>query len=157
MPGVFRRVYRPPTRRQTRRGGWVGGTSSASLANGTASLTSSGPGGIVVAVGNASGGTPSYTYLWYRSVDGGSYNQIFNGGGVSGASSQTLTDGSATTGYVYRYKNLVEDSALAQAYSNEVGPLIVYTGGTVDTGTSTSGTASYGGRFDRGMTGGING
>lgn len=156
MPGVFRRAYRPPPRRQTRRGRWPGSITAA-LAAGTASLANSGPSGISLTATDATGGVPSYTYQWQRSDNGGSYANISNGGGVTGATTLSLFDGSATVGNEYSYKVVYTDTLTNTATSNAVGPLIVYTGGTVDTGTSTSGTASYGGRFDRGMTGGING
>lgn len=134
-------------RRRAGRRAFSASKAVAALTAGTASLVTSGPAGIALTATDATGGTPGYTYAWYRSVSGGAYNQLFNGGGVSGAGTLSLTDGSASAGTVYGYKVLYEDSALSQTYSNAVTAQ-VYTGGALTGG---------GGGFGRGMNGGING
>ncbi len=65
----------------------------------------------------ASGGTPPYTYQWYRSTTPG----FTPGGGniVVGAVSLTLNDTGLTPGTTYYYKNIVTDSTLATSTSNQ--------------------------------------
>ncbi len=107
-------------------------TVSAALAAGTASLTSSGPTQIIVTATDATGGQTSYSYQWQRNASGGSYSNISNGGGVSGATTRTITDGSATAGTLYGYKLVFTDSAgtPATANSNAITAQI-YTGGAI--------------------------
>ncbi len=120
---------------------------ATALASGTASFVSSSPTAIVVTATDATGGTAPYTYQWQRNSNGGSYSNISNGGGVSGATTLTLTDGSASAGTLYGYKLVYTDSVAAPATSNAVTAQI-YTGGAL----------TGGGGFGRGgFGGGING
>lgn len=123
-------------------------TQTQPLTAGTASFVSSGTAGIVVTATDATGGTGPYTYQWQRNASGGSYSDISNGSGVSGATTLTLTDGSAVAGTLYGYKLVYTDSAGSPATvtSNAVTAQ-VYTGGTLATGGFGRG----------GMNGGING
>jgi hypothetical protein len=141
--GVFRRRHRP-ARRPSRR---FVSTKALALAAGTASFASSGPAAINVTATDASGGSTPYTYQWQRNASGGGYSNISNGGGVSGATTLSLTDGSASAGTLYGYRLVYTDNAAASVTSNAVTAQI-YTGGAL----------SGGGGFGRGgMTGGING
>jgi hypothetical protein len=110
-------------------------TRTSTLTSGSASFVSSGPASILVTCADATGGTPSYTYQWQRNADGGSYSNISNGSGVSGATTRTLTDGSPTTGHLYGYRMVTTDSAgtPASATSNAVSA-IVYSGGPLGGG-----------------------
>jgi hypothetical protein len=117
------------------------------LAAGTASFVSSGPAAINVSATDATGGSTPYTYQWQRNANGGAYGNISNGGGVSGATTLSLTDGSASAGTLYGYRLVYTDFASATVTSNAVTAQI-YTGGALSGG---------GGGFNRGMTGGING
>jgi hypothetical protein len=82
---------------------------TSNLANGTASTVSVGNTIATVTVGNATGGTPPYSYQWYRSTTSG----FTPGGGniVAGATNQTLNDTGLTNGLTYFYVNVVTDSA----------------------------------------------
>lgn len=130
------RVTRVPGRDATprrRTQAWLPASGPA-FAAGTASFDSSGPGGgspfVKLTATDATGGTPAYTYQWKRGVDGGSLSNLANGGGVAGATTRTLTDGSATAGHVYQYQLVYTDSASHTAASNTVTAQ-VYTGGTL--------------------------
>jgi hypothetical protein len=83
--------------------------SASNLANGTASTVSVGNTIATVTVGNATGGTPPYSYQWYRSTTSG----FTPGSGniVAGATNQTLNDTGLTNGTEYFYVNIVTDSA----------------------------------------------
>ncbi len=122
-------------------------TQARPLTAGVASFVSSGPGGISITSTSPIGGTPSYTYQWQRSVNGGSYSNLSNGGGVTGTTTLSLVDGSATAGNAYRYKLVTTDSAGSPATvtSNIAGPVYLYTGGALTGGLLVGG----------GMTGGI--
>lgn len=108
-------------------------TQTTTLAAGTASFVSSGSAGIVVTATDASGGATPYAYQWQRNEDGGSYSNISNGGGVSGATTLTLTDGSATTGILYGYRLVYTDDDSDTATSNAVTAQI-YSGGPLEGG-----------------------
>ena len=131
------RTYRPdappPTRRRRPFFATAAGGGS-SLAAGSATFVSSGPGGIAVTATDATGGTPAYTYQWQRNASGGAYSNISNGGGVSGATTRSLTDGSATAGTLYGYRLVYTDAVSATATSNAVTAQ-VYSGGTLSGGT----------------------
>jgi hypothetical protein len=105
------------------------------LAAGTASFVHSGPAGIAVSAAVATGGTAPYTYQWQRNSGGGSYSNLTNGGGVSGATTLALTDGSAVAGTLYGYRLVVTDSSAtpATATSNAVTAQ-VYPGGALGSG-----------------------
>jgi hypothetical protein len=79
----------------------TGGTLTA----GTASVVSVGNTIATVTVGNATGGSGTYTYQWYRSTSSG----FTPGAGniVAGATSQTLNDTGLTNGTTYYYINQV--------------------------------------------------
>jgi hypothetical protein len=124
-----------------------GAGGGAALAAGAASFVSSGPSAINVSATDATGGTAPYTYQWQRNSNGGAYGDISNGGGVSGATTLSLADGSASAGTLYGYKLVYTDDAAASVTSNAVTAQ-VYTGGALSGG---------GGGFNRGMNGGING
>lgn len=128
--GVYRAQRVPWQRRRRRR---VPFGASAVLASGTASFVSSGPSSIVVTSSDATGGTPSYSYQWQRNANGGAFGDIANGGGVSGATSLTLTDGSATAGTLYGYRLATTDGAASQVTTNEITAQI-YTGGSLTAG-----------------------
>lgn len=108
-----------------------------SLTAGTASFVSSGTAGVVVTASDATGGTAPYTYQWQRNANGGSYSNISNGGGVSGATTLTLTDGSAVAGTLYGYKLVYTDNVSATVTSNAVAAQL-YTGGALGSGGGTS-------------------
>ncbi len=117
------------------------------LAAGVASFVSSSPTAILVSATDATGGTAPYTYQWQRNSNGGAYGNIANGGGVSGATTLAMTDGSASAGTLYGYQLVYTDAVAADETSNAVTAQI-YTGGSL----------SSGGGFGRGcMNGGING
>lgn len=100
----------------------------ADLTAGTASFVSSGPGGIAVEATDATGGTTPYTYQWERNEDGGSYSD------VSGATSLSLSDSTATTGGVlYGYRLKYTDDAAATVTSTAVTAQ-VYSGGALGSG-----------------------
>jgi hypothetical protein len=136
--GVFRRRHRP-ARRASRR--WVGAASGGGLTAGTASFVSSGPTAINVTATDATAGTAPYTYQWQRNSSGGAYGNISNGGGVSGATTLSLTDGSATAGTLYGYRLVYTDNAAASVTSNAVTAQI-YTGGSLAGGGALVGPPS---------------
>ncbi len=103
------------------------------LTAGAASFVSSGPASIAVTAADATGGTAPYTYQWQRNSNGGSYSNISNGGGVSGATTLSLTDGSATAGTLYGYRLVYTDNVSATATSNAVTAQ-AYTGGALTGG-----------------------
>jgi hypothetical protein len=103
------------------------------LTAGTASFVSSGPTAINVTATDATGGSTPYTYQWQRNASGGGYSNISNGGGVSGATTLSLTDGSASAGTLYGYKLVYTDNAAASVTSNAVTAQI-YTGGSLSGG-----------------------
>jgi hypothetical protein len=114
------------------------------LVAGVASFTSSGPAGIVVTSTDATGGSPAYTYQWKRSTNGTSFSNLTNGGGVSGATTLTLTDGSAVAGTLYYYQ-LVQTDAAAIAVTTNTVTAQLYTGGSIGAGLL----------YARGFTGGL--
>jgi hypothetical protein len=132
MPRLGRSQPFPPIfrRRQSAAG--------AALTAGTASFVSSGPGGVAVTAADATGGTAPYTYQWERNANGGSYSNLSNGGGVGGATTRDLTDGSAAAGTLYGYRLKYTDSAgtPATVTSNAVTAQ-VYTGGALTGGGSS--------------------
>jgi hypothetical protein len=122
-----------PIRRRRRRAAFTAAGSSP-LAAGTASFVSSGTAGIVVTVAVATGGQDPKSYQWQRSTTSGSgFSNLSNGGGVSGATTRDLTDGSASAGTLYYYRNVATDNVSATANSNEVSAQ-VYSGGTLTGG-----------------------
>lgn len=113
-------------------------TQTAPLTAGTASFVSSGPGGIAVTATDATGGTAPYTYQWERNEDGGSYSDLTDGGGVSGATTLSLTDGSATAGTLYGYRvKYTDDAGSPATVTSNAVTAQVYTGGAL-TGGGTS-------------------
>lgn len=131
--GLWRQIVRfPPFQPQPLRRR-VG--SSSTLTAGVASFVSSGPTAITVSATDATGGLAPYTYQWQRNTNGGSYSNISNGGGVTGATTLTLIDGSAVAGNLYGYKLVYTDSALSTDTSNVVTAQI-YTGGSLGGGSS---------------------
>lgn len=106
------------------------------LTAGSVSFHSCGPAGgspfIRMTATDATGGTSPYTYVWKRSVDGGAFSTLSNGGGVSGATTRDVTDGSATAGHVYVYKVDYTDSAVSPATATSAPSTAqVYSGGTL--------------------------
>lgn len=132
-PGVFRRRPASPARRRQRRGRTLATRAATALAAGTASFVSSGPGGIAVTATDATGGTPPYAYQWQRQVNGGSFSTLSNGGGVSGADTLAVTDGSATAGNLYGYRLLYQDSVPSSVTSNTASAQL-YSGGALSGG-----------------------
>lgn len=104
---------------------------------GTASFVSSGPASIAITATDAAGGTSPYTYQWQRNEDGGSYSDLTDGGGVSGATTLDLVDGSAEAGTLYGYRLVYTDDDAATATSNVVTAQ-VYSGGSIGGGTGSS-------------------
>ncbi len=104
-----------------------------SFVTGTASFVSSGPTSISITASNATGGTAPYTYQWQRNASGGSYSNISNGGGVSGATTLTLTDGSVSSGILYGYRLVYTDNASSTVTSNAVTAQ-AYLGGSLTGG-----------------------
>lgn len=107
------------------------------ISAGTASFLASGPAGITMEATDASGGTAPYTYQWQRNEDGGSYSDLTDGGGVSGATTLELVDGSAVEDVLYRYKLVYTDDDSATATSNVVTAQI-YSGGSIGGGSGSS-------------------
>jgi hypothetical protein len=99
----------------------------SSLAAGTASFVSSGPGGISVTATDATGGAAPYTYQWQRNTDGGAY------GNLGGATALSVTDATATAGHLYGYKLVYTDNVSNTATSNAVTAQ-VYSGGSLGGG-----------------------
>lgn len=93
---------------------------SEGLAAGTASAVHTGPAEIKVTTTAPTGGTAPYVYGWERApgASGGSFTVLTNGGGVSGATTATLTDGSVTATNTYRYRPIFEDDEAATAVGN---------------------------------------
>jgi hypothetical protein len=114
---------------------------TAPLAAGTASLSYSGPVGIALTSTDPTGGTGPYTHQWQRSVDGGAFGDLTNGGGVTGATTGALVDGSVTAGHVYAYRDHQGDSAAGSVFTNTVSPLVLYPGGLL-TGGAAGGVGS---------------
>lgn len=79
--------------------------------SGTASIVSYNASEIVLTATDATNGTTPYTYQWQRNEDGGTYSDLTNGSGVSGATTLDLTDGSVASGIVYRYRLVYTDSS----------------------------------------------
>lgn len=98
-----------------------------SLTAGVASFVSSGPGGIAVTATDATNGTAPYTYQWQRNTNGGSYSNL------SGATSRSITDATASAGTLYGYKLVYTDNASATVTSNAITAQ-VYTGGSLSAG-----------------------
>ena len=125
----------------------VGDFSSAALTAGTATFDSSGPSGISISSTAATGGTSPYSYQWKRNANGGSFSNLSNGGGVTGATTLSLVDGSATGGTLYGYKCDQTDSA---------GSPATVTTNTVTAQIYSGGALSGGGlMFVGGMTAGL--
>ena len=142
MPTIFIRPTAPPRRR--RRFIPRGVAPGAPLSAGTASFVSSGPAAILASATDATGGSTPYTYQWQRNADGGSFSNISNGGGVSGATTLALTDGSGSGGVLYGYRLVYTDALTATATSNAVTAQ-VYTGG----GLGGGGSGIFGGAIVR--------
>lgn len=88
-------------------------TAALAAANPTFAFTAAGVPTFTVA---ATGGTGTLNYQWYRSTTpgfaAGASNLLTNVGGVTGATTATLTDASAlTAGVTYYYRAVVTDSA----------------------------------------------
>lgn len=106
-----------------------------SLTAGVVSFVSSGPAAITMTATDATGGTVPYSYQWKRNANGGAYSNLSNGGGVTGATTLNLVDGSAVAGTLYGYELLYTDSAgpPSSVTSNAVTAQ-VYSGGTLTGG-----------------------
>lgn len=100
-------------------------TQTTSLTAGTASFVSSGPAVINVSSTAATGGTSPYTYQWQRNVDGGSYSNL------SGKTSLSCSDTTATAGHSYRYKCVQTDNVSAVVTTNATPSAQVYSGGLI--------------------------
>lgn len=79
----------------------------------------------VTLTGNApTGGTPGYTYQWYRSTTAnftpGAGNILNDGSGVSGATTLVLVDGSIAVGTDYFYKLVASDANAATVTTGAV-------------------------------------
>jgi hypothetical protein len=98
------------------------------LVAGTASFESSGPDGISVSATAPSDGTGAGpTYQWERNADGGSYSN------VSGATSLTLTDTTATTtGVLYRFR--CKQTRGSETVTTNAVAAQVYEGGAIGSG-----------------------
>lgn len=129
MPGVFRRMrWRPYQRAALRRRSLVITAPGSTLAAGTASFVNSGPAGVSLTAGAATGGTPAYTYQWQRSTTSGS-----GFANLAGLTSLSATDTTAVAGTLYYYRVRATDSLAATAVSNEVTAQL-YTGGAISGG-----------------------
>lgn len=96
-------------------------------------FTASGPGGITCAESAApTGGTPPFTRQWQRSDNGGAYADL------AGQTGTSLTDATAVAGVAYRYRLHYTDAGTGDLFSNEVGPLVLYNGGTLGGGHTYS-------------------
>lgn len=85
------------------------------------------PTGNIFTGGSGSRGTGPYTQQWQRSTAPNSgYANLSNGLGISGATTLTLTDGSATalTGVELFYRLVVTDSLAATFTSNTIGTVL---------------------------------
>lgn len=87
-------------------------TSGTASGSGTSSTTAS------VSVTTASGGTPPYTYQWYRDTTPGFVASGAND--VVGATSTTLNDTGLLPSTAYYYKAITTDNIAATVTSNEV-------------------------------------
>jgi hypothetical protein len=105
----------------------------SSLTAGATSFVSSGPSGISISATDATNGTAPYTYQWQRNADSGSYTNLTNGSGVTGATTLTLLDGSAVSDVLYGYRCVYTDNSSATATSNIV-TAVVYEGGAIGSG-----------------------
>lgn len=92
------------------------------LTAGTAVNESSRPGRHVMRSTDAIGGTGPYTKRWQRSAGAGSYANLTDGSGVSGATTLVLLDGSAAKGVVYHYHLVYTDAVSATVTGNVVSP-----------------------------------
>ena len=119
----------------------------STLTAGTASFGTSSATTITISATDATNGTPAYTYQWQRNSNGGAYSNLSNGGGVSGATTRSLTDASGTSGVLYGYRLVYTDSASATATSNAVTAQL-YSGGPL-----TGGTPQISPRFIGGICG----
>lgn len=142
---------------------------SSELASGSASLNSVGTTVAAVTVADATGGTPAYSYQWYRSTTSG-----FAPSGasiVAGATSRTLNDTGLSPLTTYYYKNIVTDSVSATATSNQIAAT---TGAALAAGiasstfvgvsrvhlsttNATGGSGTYTYQWYRSTTAGVNG
>ncbi len=116
---------------------------STPLAAGVASFVSSSPTQILVTATDATGGTAPYTYQWQRNSNGGSYSNISNGGGVSGATTRSLTDGSVVAGILYGYRLVYTDNVSATATTSAVTAQL-YSGGALGGGGSVFRSGVFG-------------
>lgn len=91
--------------------------SGPALTAGTASVTTTGTTTATVTATDATGGSGSYTYQWYRDTSPGFTPSGAND--VVGATSRTLNDTGLTRGATYYYK-LVYDDGAATVTSNEI-------------------------------------
>jgi hypothetical protein len=126
VPVLYARPLARPRTRRIRR--YVPSKTSSSLAAGTASFVSSGPGGISLSATDATSGTAPYTYQWQRSTTSGS-----GFSDLTGETSLTATDDTASAGTLYYYRLVYTDNASATATSNEVSAQ-VYSGGALTGG-----------------------
>lgn len=111
-------------------------TTAPALTAGTASFVSSGPDGIAMEATDATGGTEPITQQWQRNEDGGDYADLTDGGGVTGATTLELIDGSTEAGTLYGYRLVYTDDDSETATSNVVTAQ-VYTGGPLTGGGNT--------------------
>lgn len=143
--------------------------STGVLTSGSASLISAGSTVANVTVANASGGTPPYSYQWYRSTTPGFAPS--EGNIVSGATSQNLSDIGLSPMTAYYYKNVVTDSTSASSISNQATattgaaltagmPFASYVGAKkiqLSANEATGGSGTYALQWYRSTTSGING
>lgn len=107
---VVSAVFKPAT-------GGGGGLTAGAVSQASATDTT-----INMASGAATGGTGPYTYQWYRSTT--SNFAVGAGTLVSGATSLTLADTSATPGVPYFYRMRATDSLAATADSAQVAGVL---------------------------------
>ncbi len=89
-------------------------TPAGALVAGTAAAVP-GSNSVALTLTGTSGGTPSYTYQWYRSTTSG-----VQGSSLSGGTTASYTDSTAVNGTTYYYECVVTDSVSATATSNQV-------------------------------------
>lgn len=133
---MVRDVFRRRAFRQRTRARRFVFTKPAALAAGVVSFVSSGVAGVTITATNATGGYTPYAYQWQRNANGGAYSNISNGGGVSGATTLTITDNSESVGVLYGYRLVYMDNLSNSVTSNAVTAQ-VYTGGAVSGGAAS--------------------
>lgn len=126
---------------------WAGTGEVSGPTAGVASFVSSAIGTINLSATDATGGTAPYTYQWERSPAGeDDWDALADGGGVSGATTLELTDGSVgSSNPEYDYRLVYTDDNDETDTSNEVACVYLYRAKATDgeRTSAPSGVAAY--------------